>query len=149
MKKQLVPLAMVLIVFALSETSCKHTTSPNSNSNAPISAAVNGQTWSPIFGGFGHSGGLLRLYGANDSTEIDLQFSYLVTDTGVYVVDDSLIGASYSLRQKDYTAVPRSGILHLTTYTSSRAAGTFNFTAKASANDSVVVTNGKFNFAIQ
>ncbi|MDP4198899.1 MAG: DUF6252 family protein [Bacteroidota bacterium] len=114
-----------------------------------MTATVNGKAWSAQITGVGHpQSGLLDLSGTMDTLGIDLQLSTAITDTGLYPIDDSLVGCIFTSARTSYVSEPGIGAVHLTTFSSSRAAGTFSFHAKSTAGDSVVVTGGTFNFSL-
>ena len=145
MKKSV--LLAVSVAFFLS--ACKHSTSPKSGSSGgPITATVNGQSWTALFGSSSHKSGYIVFGGANNTGEIDIQVVSTVTDTGTYPIDDTDVGASftqYSSPQVEFDAIPHSGTIHFTALTSTHVAGTFNFIGKSPAGAMDTIANGSFN----
>ncbi len=146
---------LLLGIAAFTFAACKSSTGPksatNSNAYATVTATINGQTFTSLFTGTDTSGSERAFFGANDSGEIDVAFSYLVSDTGTYAITDSLVGASYtkySSPQVGYAVT--HGTAHLSLATPlpypTHIEGTFSFVAKDTKEDSVVITNGQFNF---
>jgi hypothetical protein len=153
---------LLIAIAALTFSACKkNSTSPNDGSGGgglggAFSATVNGRPWNDVIDGAGHISGVPDFSGTNDTSEFDLQIAVQVPygDTGVFEEGDSLVGMTFSTGYNKalgvdttYFPIANSGSTHITAYTASKVAGTFNFTGKDTWGDSVVVTNGKINLS--
>jgi hypothetical protein len=157
--KRALALALVFSGILLAATSCKKSNNNNS-ANGSMTATVNGTAWSnnlgtvglyTIIGGqFGIAGGQLK---SGDTTAFELSFVSPIALNQTISSDTSQILIVYSdnKTQQAYDGYFGIGysLLTITSYDSTghTVGGTFSGVLynSTNSNDSVVVTNGKFN----
>jgi hypothetical protein len=140
--------------------------SNNNGSSAGISATVGGSTWSNNFtvqGVYSQSGAAFIIGGvqikSGDSTGIDVGFGSPVTLNKALTSDGIVVDVVYidGKTQAFYDGSPLTAGGHstitVTSYDSTghKVGGTFNGVLynESNSNDSIVVTNGKFNSSYQ
>jgi hypothetical protein len=145
-------------------TSCK-SNSTSSNTDAPASssmtATINGSAWtSQGVKGFRHAGQLSNIQiegwtglGTADFKQMVIGFTPSINQPGTYPVsnDRSYQGnytvTTYNTMKGAYSDLI-DGSVTVTTLTDKNIQGTFLFHASGSSDDTVTVTNGKFNIPL-
>ncbi len=162
-RRQLLALALLVTTMAVSACGSDKGTGPTPGGSKSMQATVAGAQWAanPLAITAARSGTVLTIAGsdlkAGTTTQITINLPN-VTGTGTFQLNPNFAGQLAMLNVSTGTTLaawttalsPGTGSISITTLTDARVAGTFNFTAQASAAPATgqrVVSSGTFDIA--